>query len=238
MHHHSYRILFFPVGDEGGGRVVTPTPTPTPSDPGKGFEALMAKHNSDALRVAEKLYDDNHTLREKLRDTRGKVPADGSVVLSPDEAKAWSEYLKLGKAEDVKASLDQGKAATGELAKSKQAEFHQAVAETLGWKPSLTSDILAKHSLTPELKDENDRGKAVKVAYVQHEGKSVKLADFVKERDPDYLAVLPTGSKVGPARPNAPPGSYVPNAPPPAPGSGDPIQQAYQEYVRSGAAAF
>lgn len=91
--------------DEGESPAPAPAPvTPPaapPADPGTGTDALnralaglLSRHGSTDA-VALHLLNENHTLREARRTLQGQVPAEGAVVLTPEQAQQWQAYQQL-----------------------------------------------------------------------------------------------------------------------------------------------
>ena len=88
---------------------------------------VLEQYGRDALRLAEKLADvqsDNYRLREerrtlkqRLAETTGKVPASDARVLTKDEADEYSAYVALGKPAAIKQAIDANGVATAELTK-------------------------------------------------------------------------------------------------------------------------
>ena len=114
----TYRILLDPQGGEGAGNNPDPKGAGDGDAVAKAFQALLAKHNNDAGALATKLFDENHSLREKNRELAAKVPLPGSLVLSGDDVAAWPAYQKLGKPGDLEAAVNEGRAAKADLEKS------------------------------------------------------------------------------------------------------------------------
>jgi hypothetical protein len=184
--------------------VVTPTPTPTPTpapaaqtpsptpgDPAEGYRKLLEKHQNDTGAVASKLYDENHSLRETNRTLKAKVPADGAVVLTPDQAKAWSAYTALGTPEVVTVI----KAEHGQYATERQAaaldKLHGQAADAHGWKPAVLARLVAQDRLEVTLITAKDAaGKEVTTAHVKDGGQDVTLPEYAKAHWGDFLEVL------------------------------------------------
>jgi hypothetical protein len=229
-----YRILLDP---QGGPETGSPSPTPTVTttstapvtpipapagDPAEGFKALLAKHQNDSARVAEKLYDENHTHRQTIRDLKAKVPSEGSLVLNPDQAKAWTAYLELGKPEDMQTLKTEHGQLQAERAAAAKEKFHAEVAALHGYVPAVLSTLIDHHGLDVELGDGKERdkaGKLVKVALVKDaDGKTTTpLPEYLKEKLPHFLPSLVAKAE---ARPVGTPRFASPGTlpePPPAP---------------------
>jgi hypothetical protein len=195
-----FRLLLDPQGGpETGSPSPTPTATPTPTpapDPTEGYRKLLEKHQNDVGAVAAKLYDENHSLRQKNSDLRAKVPADGSTVLDPAQASAWTKYQALGTPDDlttIKTERDQF--ATDSQAAARE-KLHAAAAEAHGYKAAVLSRLIGQDQLDVTVKEGPARdpktGEPVKVAVVKHDGKETPLPDYAKAHWPDFLAALPT----------------------------------------------
>lgn len=221
---HPYRILLDPTGDEGGAPAAAPpapaqrTPAEPQGDPAEGWKTLLAKMNNDATKVAEKLYDENRSLRVKLRDARGKAKPDDGLVLSGDEAKAWSEYQAIGKAADLKQALTERDQLKAELGGIRKAGLHKQAAEAHGYRATVLSRLLDQDALDLEVKEEQQGGKPAQVAYVKHkddQGKDVstRLPDYAQKHWAEFLPSL--GNKETPAPSLGTPVRALPAAPRP-----------------------
>lgn len=196
----------------------TPPPVEPPKAPGpdlaKAIEGLLAKHGDPnaALRV---LLNENHTYRDTVRELKSKLPADGAVVLTGDDAQAWGEYRTLGKAAEVKKALDDGKAVASELSGLKRNEEVRTVAEIAGFKPSVLKTLAG--DLAFEVKEEKGKdGKAVRVVHVKGaDDKSVPLTEYAEKHWADFMPSL-KGGTVAPVRPLGTPAPR-PGAPAPTP---------------------
>src|SRR5690348_6795389 len=83
------------------------------ADPTQAFQNRLNKLNGDAMAFATQLFDENYRLREdkrqlneQLTTAQGKVPADGALVLTGDEAKAFEAYKALGTPKELKDRID------------------------------------------------------------------------------------------------------------------------------------
>lgn len=217
-----HRLLLDPKGAEGGVPAAAPpapaqpTPAEPQGDPAEGWKALLAKMNNDASAVAQKLYDDNRSLRIKLRDARGNAKPDDGIVLQGDDVRAWADYTALGKAGDLKAALAERDRFRDEAEGLRKAEVTKQAAEIHGYKASVLGDLIDRKKLHVEVKDETVKGKPARVAYVKDEadGKplEMKLTDYAEKHWSEYLPSL----QIAPARPSpgTPPRGNVSGAPP------------------------
>lgn len=189
-------LVFFAAdagGDGGGGDAGGKT---RPSD-------IQARFNGDAQRMAERiaeLLDDNHSYREKNRQLKADLeaaqklaPAEGSLVLSKEQAAAWEAYQKLGKPEELERAVTDGKATGAELAELRRKDALRAAAAAEG----LNADaLLALPNLPPiTLEDVKDGEATVKRAFVTPEGGSkTALRDYGKQQ---HAALWPAVEATG-----------------------------------------
>lgn len=99
---------------------VLPAPT-LPADAVRSLESLISRSGgSDATNVL--LFNDNKELRDELRDLKTKVPKDGAVVFSKEDADALVAYRALGQPDELGVAVterDDFKAQSVKAAKSK-----------------------------------------------------------------------------------------------------------------------
>lgn len=234
------RYLLDPQGGDGNG-ASTPPPANSPSapDPSEGFKALLAKNGNDAIRMAEKLFDENFKLRQKNTALKGSVPGDGAVVLKGDDAKKWEKYRALGEPAEVKASLDSGRDAISKLERNDKVAAYEKAAEVAGYKPSVFAALAERDGLTVEVVpgkqgEKGKDGKPVQVAVVKGEGDSTTPIDeYVDQHWSDFKPALGGAAEKAKAT-EATPARRPFGAPPPDPSreARDPLQDAL---IRTGA---
>lgn len=150
-------------GRFGGGRVLwddgeppPPTPpTPAPADPpaptgtdalNRALAGLLSRHGSSDA-VALHLLNENHALREQRRTLQGQVPAQGTVVLTPEQAAQWQAYQQLGTDPAALATrLTDGTAAL-------EREQGRTLAEASGANPAVLTDLLRQAGLRAEVRE-------------------------------------------------------------------------------------
>jgi hypothetical protein len=209
------RVLLDPVvSTEGTPKVESPA---TP-DLGKGADALVAKHGdpTSALRV---LMAENYDYRDKLRDLKAKLPADGSVVLAGDDAKAYARYKALGDPKDLEKAVTERDHFREEADGFRREKLHGEAAKLHGFKSSVLSRLVTTDGLELVILDGKDKvGKPAKSAHVKGEGdKTTPLADYAKANWGDFLPALQLAEQ-----PSASPGgtpSYRTPAPRPLVGA-------------------
>ncbi len=186
--------LFLHAPDDGDDPQGGESPKkPRPSD-------LAAQYHNDAMRLSERLaevLDDNFKLRDKnrtltteLSEAKGKVPADGAVVLDKAEAAQWEAYKALGAPDALKTTLAATEDAQSQLAALKRertiadaAAAHDYRAATLAKLPSLAGKDLI-------VKDVEIDGKPARQAFVAADGKEQPLAEYISAHDPEFLPAL------------------------------------------------
>lgn len=157
------------------------------------LQALIDKRGGDASAVAAMLFQENYQLRRTNADLRAKVPAEGALVLSGDDAAAWAEYAKLGKPADLQQALADRDQAQGDLAKLRRSAAIREAAEAAGYKASVLAGLDQQAGgLAYEVREvDGQNGQKAKVAYVKPvEGDAVPLAQYAAAQWSDFLPAL------------------------------------------------
>jgi hypothetical protein len=186
-------INFLPFYDDDDGKPQGGAPRPS---------EVLEQYGRDALRLAEKLADvqaDNYRLREERRnlkaqltEAQGKAPAEGSRVISKEEADELTAYLALGKPSAIKQAMDANGEATAKLAKLEKSERLRTAADAVGYKPSVLSTLAADLDIQVEAKD----GKPL--VYVVKDGEKTALTDYAAKEWGDFLPALSAQSLQAP----------------------------------------
>lgn len=173
-----------------------PDPDPKTPDLVKAVEGLIAKHGDStaALRV---LLAENHSYRDQLRETKAKLPADGSLVLAGDDARDWSTYRQLGKPSELRKAIEEGSTATAERDALRKAGTIREAAELHGYKPSVLLTLAEKLDVGfADVKGAD--GKVTRKAVIKladPEGKApteLPLDDYATKHWADFLPALKT----------------------------------------------
>lgn len=135
-------------------------------------------------RVAE-LEAENQRLEAEVDRIAGQLPAQGAVVLTGEEAKAWGTFKGLGTAEDVKRAMEELPALRTTVSATERATVGREAAKLLGWNPDATVGAITDKGLVVSLVDgKNAKNEAVKVPHVRPAGDekaaTVPLEDWVK----------------------------------------------------------
>lgn len=147
------------------------------------------------------LVNDNGKQRDQIRALEGKVPAEGAVVLTGDDAKAWEgvkPLLTAHKPEEIKAGLEELPTLRTSLAERDRKDARRAFAEAVKVPEAALESLKQFDGATFEVKEETIRDAAgkeskVKVGYVTKAGEGAKAArydDFVKELPGDVQTLL------------------------------------------------
>jgi hypothetical protein len=172
-----FPLLFEPAPVEGGGEGGKPV------DLVKAVEAVLAKHGNDNAAA----------LRALL--------AEGSVVLTADEAKALSAYRALGNPDDLVKAVKERDTYKGEVETTARQKLHGHAAELTQFKPAVLTKLADQDKVEIVIEDSAAKGKdgkPVKVASVKlADGKTKPLADFSAETWGEFLPSL----KAEPAKP-------------------------------------
>lgn len=190
-----------PLPPVSGGGEDPPAEPPAPSPPApapvvdvsEGFKKLLEKHNNDAVALAAKLHDENHSYRQKNSSLKAKVPADGSLVLDADQAKAWTAYVSLGKPEEITVIKTEHDQFATERQAAAREKLHGEIAEAHGYRVPVLSRLIDQDKLeVVEIKEaKNAAGKTVKTAHVKDGDKVVTLPEYAKAHWSEFLDSLP-----------------------------------------------
>jgi hypothetical protein len=128
--------------------------------------------NGQAQAKLTELYEDNFKLRgDKQRltaeneDLKGKVPAEGAVVLTGNDKTEYEAIQALGKdSKALKKIVGEHETLTGEVTALKRKTLVNEIAEAEGWKPSVLErltqgmDLLGVEEVNEEIDDPDREG--------------------------------------------------------------------------------
>lgn len=165
-------------------------------NPVAGLQALLARSNNDAMTVAGLLYSENFQYREQLRLLKeqlaaalGRVPAEGAVVLAPEQAQMWTAYQGLGTVEAITQGLKERETALGELGSLRRAATLREVADVAGFDPDVLGTLAA--GLEFELRDVSVDGQMRRAAFVRDgNGQQVRLEEYAQQRWEKFTPAL------------------------------------------------
>lgn len=207
MHRTTLRLLLDPKAGDGGQ---------TGGDPAgellqkltANLESLTKRHGSSDA-VAMQLLQEAHAYRETIRDLKGKVPADGSLVLAADDARLWQAYQTLGKPPEITAALSERGQFKAELDGLRKERLVNEAAAIAGFKPTVLATLVKADGIDLTVSTPDDKG--VRTVTVKDGDKDVPLAQFAEGRWKDHLPALKAATQ--------PPGTPGRESPTPIPGA-------------------
>lgn len=133
--------------------------------------SLVARHG-DANVALGVLAGENRDYRarhrrdkETIDQLQGKLPKEGSVVLTPEQAQEWTAFQALGKAAEVKDKLDKATNLEAQVQDYQRAEVFRAASEAVGYNTTVLAERVKADGLHVEMRDAQvDDGKGGKVA--------------------------------------------------------------------------
>lgn len=160
--------------------------------PSAGFQNLLQRNNNDALAMANRLYDENYQLRQRNRELSGQLPAQGAVVLSVEQAQAWTSYQQLGTAQELHQRLTEAQTATTELTTLRRSAQLRQVAEIAGYKPSVLGQLAGDRQFeVKEVEVEVDGTKTTQRAAYVKDGEQLRpIAEYAQAQWADFLPAL------------------------------------------------
>jgi hypothetical protein len=169
----------------------------------EAIQKLLDKHKGDAMALALQLFSENFQLREKNRDLKKQIPAEGSVTVSKADHDKLEAYKTLGKPDELKTRLDGHATLETENAELKRDGVLRDIAGELGWKVSVLKDRdkASGGSLEYLFREEGEGDKKKRVPYVKTEQGEVSLEKYASDSWGDYLTALKAeGSSAEPKR--------------------------------------
>jgi hypothetical protein len=172
------------------------------SDIREALESLLKEHDGDRNSALRVLIQENQGLHGLLSDAEARLPADGSVVLSGDEAKAWRSYREIGEPADLRKALAERDTFRSEAEGLKKAEVVREAARLVNFRPAVLSRLAADAELAV-VDGKGPDGKPAKVPVVRtpgaKEGEVVEapLSEYAESKWADFLPSL----KLEPERP-------------------------------------
>ena len=212
---HLFRLLLEPKAVDGGGDEHD-EPTPDVTDESRlDAKKVLARHKGDSLKALAVLLGDNYKQRDRARrveeEYKAKLPPEGAVVLTGDDAKAWEEYKTLGRPDEVKRVVDEGR----KIARDRHRE---KVAGLLDWDAEVLGTLLDRDGIDPVVEEAKGKdGKAVPAAVVVTRGddgkeQKVPLAEYA---DAHWMAKYGDSlRRRKAAQPGTPPNRHAHTPPP------------------------
>lgn len=173
----------------GDGKADAETPPPAP-DLGKLVQDAIAKAG-DPNAAMKSLVADNYALRDDLRAARAKLPADGSVVLSGDDARDWGQYRQFGKPGDLRKTIDEHKSLGERVATHERDETLRGVSEKAGVEFAVLKTLAGSTLVFGETKGKDKVGKEITIVTVKDgEAQPVPFDEYAAAKWGKFLPAL------------------------------------------------
>lgn len=184
-------ILLNPDPIEGGNNIAVVPPVESTPDLSKSADGLVSKHG-DSTAALKVVIGENYEYRTRLREMKAQLPKDGGLVLSADDAKAFSAFRALGTPDELKTALEAGKTASDQVTRFAREKTHNHAASLTGFKPSVLAALAEKDKAEIVVIPGKDKaGKDIEVAHVKGEGdKTTPLAEYAESKWKDFLPAL------------------------------------------------
>lgn len=180
-------------GGDGGGKVrASELRAQLGATPDEGALLRLLEKHAEVLNDNATLRGQRRTLRAEIATLQAKQPAEGTVILTADDAAVLETYRTLGAPDALKKQIEESATSVAELAKLRKAETVRAAAEAAGFKPSVLTTLIGDLDL--QMKPGKE-GKAL--AIVVTDGKEVALVDYAKEHWGDFLPALTPTTPMG-----------------------------------------
>lgn len=195
---HKFTRFPYPMASDGGGG-VPPVNSPQGGAPqGDDLEkrlldafASIANKQGGADAAGVLLLQENKGYRDQIAalkgeidGLKGKVPGEGTVVLTGEQAAVWQAYQELGEPDEIKATK------TGYAQLQRNALFQEAAAAH-GYKAAVLGQLPGIDGYQIEVREQEKDGKKVKVAIAKNgEGQERPLPELLQEKWADFTPAL------------------------------------------------
>jgi hypothetical protein len=161
---------------------------------GDAFQRRLDRTNNDGLLLARELYSENYReresnrrLREQVTELQGRVPAEGTHVLTGDDVARWQAYTQLGQPTELQQRIEQGQTAIAERDSLSRDKTIREAADATGYKPSVLTTLAEKDKLAVSVRESNGTREAV----VTIEGQQpILLTAYAEQHWADFLPAL------------------------------------------------
>lgn len=159
-------------------------------------QSLIKKHSGadEALTlVIKENYDYRERHRqdqEKISSLSKKIPTEGSVVLTGDDAKTYQKMLGEDTIADLKRRLDAGAQAIDETARYKRKDEVRTVAAVMGWNDNVLNRLVT-NDMTFEVSEKDGEKSAV----ITVDDKVLPLEQYANDNWVDFLPALGSDGK-------------------------------------------
>lgn len=182
-------------GNAGGGNSGNNTGSGSGNGSGnndiiQSLQNLIGRNNGDTGAVATLLFNENYQLRDRVRQLEGRVPAEGSMVLTGDQVTAWQAYQQIGDVATVQQRLTDGQTAISERDTLRRDGVLRDVAEMSGFRLSVLQGIRGATDLQYEVREVDENGQRVRRAFVRNGETTTPVADYANQHWADFLPAL------------------------------------------------
>ena len=183
----------------GSGPVENPVSGPPPvtsEQIQQGILNLIQKHNNDPQQAIGQLYGENDRQRDQIRQLKdqvqhltAQVPAEGSTILSAEEAALVAKYQELGDVATITQRMQERDEFETENTRMKRDLTMRDVCHATGYKRSVLEQIGGDWDYT--IKEEDRDGGTQAIVYVtDHDGHAVELSTYLAQHYADFLPAL------------------------------------------------
>lgn len=172
-------------------------------------DRILASQGNDARRALGQLADENlayrrqrKALRQQVEQLTARLPKEGAVVLTGDDAKAWEAYKALGKPEELKKKVDRSAELETKLADRDRQTVIDEAAGAVQYNKDVLGEEIRRRDLHLEMREvtETVNGQTVKkkvphVRPAKDEKATLEPLTTYAERDmkPYLVALKATG---------------------------------------------
>ncbi len=130
-------------------------------------------------------------LQQEIDDLSAKLPKDGQVAVSKEDAEALTLYKAFGTPAEVKVKVDKSGELETKLTDKDREEVVRAAAKAAGYSETVLLDQVRSRGLTMEMRDQTVDGKTVKVPFVKGSAKDAAFEPLATLVDRDLKEYLP-----------------------------------------------
>ena len=196
----AFPLLSLGAGTDASDDDVDDDDDDSPPANGNTLAETLAARYGDAKAALAALASENHTLRKQRRELRKKVPAEGALVLTQEQAAAWQAYQGLGKPEEVQAALGERDTLKEQVTRATREQTFRAAATAHGYNPDALAKFLAGRGVTLTETQATQDGKAVTLYSVQGDGDTTEpLPAWLEAHEAWALPALTAGMQGAPS---------------------------------------
>lgn len=194
-----------------------PNPNPAPAIDTSAIERLIQRlGGGDANAAVAELVRENQGYRDRhrqdqeaLSEVQKKLPGEGAVVLTGDDAKTWAAVsARKLTAEQLETQLKERETLSAQVAEHTANTQWAEAAQALGWKPNVVQRIAKSEGLHLEFreviqptKDDPEKTETVRRAHVRpaadEKAECMLLDKYVEQHLADFLPALKADAETG-----------------------------------------